>query len=641
MQPYNNELTDITWEECSLRTWLNNTFMNKAFNLKEQSAILQTTVNNSRGQGYFGSNSSRGWSLSTNGGNNTQDRIFLLSYMEVFKYLSVTREDCDNTKSRIAPTEYVLSQRAYINDSEQTTDGWGSGCWWLRSPGDGQSYAAHVCADGSLNYSHVNSVNVMVRPALLINLDTRDENTIDKSTIEDIYSQGENGGIQVGDTITFGNYPQTTDGMDETPIEWMVLEYDAKNNRALLISRYGLDAQPYNMEQTDITWERSSLRTWLNSTFMDKAFSVEEQRAILQTNVDNSKSQGHSGWSTDGGENTQDKLFLLSYAEANYYFGVVCFDSNNTKARVTPTAYAKKQGAFIDTINKSADGNEFGWWWLRSPGYAQNYAARVFSDGSLYYYSVNGGNVCVRPALWLDLDILDENASAKPSLEDSGIKGVSSAIQVGDTVSFGIYPQTADGTDSTSIEWLVLEYDAKNNRALLISRYGLDAQAYNTERTNITWEQSSVRSWLNRTFMKKAFSAKEQSAILQTNVDNSKSQGYSEWSTSGGNNTQDKIFLLSYAEANKYFGVTNDDRKNTKSRVTPTAYAKKQGANTDDSYMTTEGSAAGWWWLRSPGLFQNDAAIVYIDGSLGLFYVRSGSGVVRPALWINLESDVF
>ena len=223
------------------------------------------------------------------------------------------------------------------------------------------------------------------------------------------------------------------------------------------------------------------------------------------------------------------------------------------------------------------------------------------------------------------------------------LKGVKTKkrVAVGDTVTFGTYPQTESGTDNTPIEWLVLEYDAKNNRALLISRYGLDAQPYNTERKDITWEESSVRRWLNSTFMNKAFSAKEQSAIVQVNVDNSKSQGYSKWSTSGGNNTQDRIYLLSYAEANKYFGVTYEDSKNTKSRVTPTAYAKKEGAYTNGSYKTTEGKAAGWWWLRSPGYYQNYAAYVCTGGSLDYRTVNSDSGCVRPALWINLESDIF
>ena len=206
----------------------------------------------------------------------------------------------------------------------------------------------------------------------------------------------------VGNYVEFGTYPQTASGTDKTPIEWLVLDRDG--SRALLISRYGLDAQPYNTTYTSVTWENCTLRTWLNGTFMNKAFTTEEQKAILTANVDNSSSQGYSGWSTSGGNNTQDKIFLLSYAKANKYFGVTYNDSNNTKARVAPTAYAKKQGAYTSSSYKTADGDIAGWWWLRSPGFDQHYAAYVLDGGSLLYYYVNFGDGCVRPALWVNLE---------------------------------------------------------------------------------------------------------------------------------------------------------------------------------------------------------------------------------------------
>ncbi len=212
---------------------------------------------------------------------------------------------------------------------------------------------------------------------------------------------------------------------------------------------------------------------------------------------------------------------------------------------------------------------------------------------------------------------------------------------VGSYVTLGTYPQTSGGTDQTAIEWQVLEYDAANERSLLISRYGLVAKPYNTKRVDITWEKCTLRAWLNSDFMNKAFSSAEQSAILTTAVDNSKSQGYSGWSTNGGNNTQDKVFLLSNAEANKYLGVTYDDSSNTKSRVAPTAYATKQGASTSNSSKTADGQAAGWWWLRSPGYAQDRAASVSRDGSLGFNSINYDLGCVRPALWINLKSDIF
>ena len=210
---------------------------------------------------------------------------------------------------------------------------------------------------------------------------------------------------------------------------------------------------------------------------------------------------------------------------------------------------------------------------------------------------------------------------------------------VGNYVSFGMYPQTKAGNDATPIEWLVLARDG--NKALLISRYGLDAQPYNKYNASVTWETCTLRTWLNGRFYIKAFSSAEQAAILTTNVDNSKNQCYSGWSTSSGNNTQDKVFLLSYAEANKYFGVTYDNSSNTKSRVAPTAYAIAQGAWTSSSNKTTDSTYAGWWWLRSPATYQDYAAIVYFVGSLDFNYVDSDSGSVRPALWVNLESKIF
>lgn len=209
---------------------------------------------------------------------------------------------------------------------------------------------------------------------------------------------------------------------------------------------------------------------------------------------------------------------------------------------------------------------------------------------------------------------------------------------IGSYVTFGTYPQSADGGDETPIEWLVLDCDG--DKALLLSRYALDVQLYNEENTDITWENCTLRTWLNDDFLNHAFSVEEQSAIIMTNIDNSSSQGYSEWNTSGGNDTQDRVFLLSYAEANRYLGVTWDDANNTQSRVAPTAYAEAQGAYIG-STQTADGEAVGFWWLRSPGSIQVAASSVDYDGSLVDFYVDYDCSCVRPTLWVSLESEIF
>ncbi len=217
-------------------------------------------------------------------------------------------------------------------------------------------------------------------------------------------------------------------------------------------------------------------------------------------------------------------------------------------------------------------------------------------------------------------------------------------------ITFGHYEQDnnkANGPEA--IEWLILEVDEASEKALLISRYGLDVQPYHHPLLllvfRITWKDCTLRRWLNKEFLETAFSKTEQGAILVTAVDNSRNQGYSDWDTYGGENTEDRIFLLSYAEANKYFGVqhyrVNGADNNMQSRITPTVYAKAQGAIMSDGYKTMDGEAAGWWWLRSPGVAQGDAAGVLSTGSLTCYYVSDGGNCVRPALWIDLESGIF
>ena len=182
-----------------------------------------------------------------------------------------------------------------------------------------------------------------------------------------------------------------------------------------------------------------------------------------------------------------------------------------------------------------------------------------------------------------------------------------------------------------AIEWMVL--DVQDGKALLLSRYALDAIAYGNDGTVITWEGSSLRQWLNSDFLQTAFTAGEQSAILTVNVDNSKSQGC--WDKDGGSDTQDKIFLLSYAEANRYFELNGES--NTKARCVPTIYAQARNIYTMEYSF---GTVCGWW-LRSPGDYSSSEMCVLSNGSRGRNYVSSEDIGVRPAFWLNLESGIF
>ena len=211
-------------------------------------------------------------------------------------------------------------------------------------------------------------------------------------------------------------------------------------------------------------------------------------------------------------------------------------------------------------------------------------------------------------------------------------------------IPFGHYEQDNNpGNGPEPIEWLVL--DIQDGKALLLSKYGLEAKAYNTKFVDITWENCTLRTWLNGEFLAKAFSAEEQSAILLTEVDNSDAQGF-DWSiqtgeknTTGGNNTEDRIFLLSYAEANRYLDVQyKQSNDNIKSRVAPTEYAIQNGAFVNDRTKTEEGGSSGDWWLRSPGTHQNYTTAVLSNGMLWCGAVYADIGIVRPALWLVLNS---
>lgn len=195
-----------------------------------------------------------------------------------------------------------------------------------------------------------------------------------------------------GEYVTFGHYEQdgdAADGLEE--IEWLVL--DVKDGVSLLVSRYALDTLPYNTDFTDITWENSSLRAWLNGDFMNAAFSDKEKSAILTAEVDNSPAQGNSEYEAVESNNTQDTVFLLSYAEAWQYF------TKDASRICTPTAYAVSRGAWI-----SPDDAKTCAWWLRSPGSNGSCAMRVSGDGTGRSAFVDYKDPAVRPVIRIDLN---------------------------------------------------------------------------------------------------------------------------------------------------------------------------------------------------------------------------------------------
>lgn len=223
--------------------------------------------------------------------------------------------------------------------------------------------------------------------------------------------------------------------------------------------------------------------------------------------------------------------------------------------------------------------------------------------------------------------------------DDSDIETVST--EVGERITFGSYPQGADGTVKP-IEWQVL--DVQDGMALLISVYGLDAKPYNEYRIeDVSWETCTLRAWLNNDFMNTAFTEEEKTQIAKTTVINE----YNPISgADSGNDTEDQMFLLSLEEVQEYFDLDMIDNGETYCAgdsccCTPTEYAAFMGAYVYEAKKAKNENYNGntGWWLRSPGFDDSIAAHVtavgYCTGSAEV-HPDSREGAVRPSMWIDL-----
>ena len=209
----------------------------------------------------------------------------------------------------------------------------------------------------------------------------------------------------------------------------------------------------------------------------------------------------------------------------------------------------------------------------------------------------------------------DVSASSDMTSGDSdSVNEIPQDIAVGGYIKLGRYYQEST-VEKTPVEWLVLE--KKSKELLLISRYVLDCRQYHHDRVTTTWEKCDIRKWLNNEFLKEAFSPEERERIKESKVTNADNP---EQKTKGGNDTVDRVFLLSIQEASKYF--TDDSSRQCKS----TQFVEDKNFLIDESGFSD-------WWLRSPGA-KKYAAIVYADGTIDMFGspVSNGSCSVRPVL---------
>ena len=172
------------------------------------------------------------------------------------------------------------------------------------------------------------------------------------------------------------------------------------------------------------------------------------------------------------------------------------------------------------------------------------------------------------------------------------------------------------------IEWLVL--DREGSRRLLLSREVLDAKKYLPDCIYASWQGSAVRSWLNGAFCDAAFDAAEQSRICHATLQTPHPMGEEQ--------TQDRIFLLTRAQVERYFPHPDD-------RIAqPNAAACRESRDLRDFLSLLpyyQGVRGCWWWLRDLYREPNQAYLVWSDGTFcgEGHYVNYERGI-RPALWL-------
>ena len=309
------------WECSGLRAWLNTVFAEEAFSPAERER-LQTVTTPADANPRF----------DTDPGGAARDKVYLLSIAEAKKYFP------DNARRTCRLSAYARGQ---WEQHVALPDGPGFCRWRLRSPGGQDGIHAAVHFNGSVDYR--GGFFAALRPVITVRLSPPQPGP---GAAQGEAGTGE-GGLQAGDRYDFGRYPQTMDGMYSAPIEWRVLETDGRT--AKLVSLYALDCRGLNSTPEDVTWEGSRLRTWLNGTFFETAFSEQERTRIEPFE--------------------QDRVFVPELKEIAH-----CMEECGLPP-CRPTDYAWARG-----IWKQEPEPEYCWWWIRD-----NWPVEMEQDAAMFF----------------------------------------------------------------------------------------------------------------------------------------------------------------------------------------------------------------------------------------------------------------
>ena len=225
------------------------------------------------------------------------------------------------------------------------------------------------------------------------------------------FAESDPAALNPGDIVELGFYEQDNDKANgPEPIEWIVL--DVRDEKALLLSSYGLDCKTYHEKMESVRWGTCTLREWLRDSFFNTAFSEKQQSVVVQSKIDNSAEQAGRYFQYVQAKDTQDHVFLLSGAELDNYSGKI--------TEVEPTSYALKQNP--------ATSGAFYYWWLRGVTRSElNYdTGKSFVQAQVSCgkntndaTTVDEKGILIRPAMWVDLNKLPDALGDMESVKES------------------------------------------------------------------------------------------------------------------------------------------------------------------------------------------------------------------------------
>ena len=197
---------------------------------------------------------------------------------------------------------------------------------------------------------------------------------------------------KVGENVYFGYYEQdnnTSNGKED--LKWRVLKKNG--SRLLVITEYGIDCATFNKVKEAVTWESSTIRKTLNTSFIASAFDDNQRSRILDTDVVAEKNENYD---TSPGKNTVDKVFLLSLSEAEKLM-------SREDRQCVPTAFSIAKEC--KTQKKRFSSECTACWLLRTPGLESTDVVYVQYDGIIRVIGtdVESSGAVIRPAMWIDV----------------------------------------------------------------------------------------------------------------------------------------------------------------------------------------------------------------------------------------------